>query len=314
MEAADNTASANIVVVGSLMVDHIIITNRLPEIDETYPANSYHQALGGKGANSAIATYRSCHKKPLAVEQRKTTSEAQSSDQTETETPVVNGLSGVEPGIEVQMVGAVGDDEHGAVFRNALADNGIDASGVRTVPGKRTAMTFITVMEESRDNRVLFVAGATEALLPEHFTKVEDFSSTGKPDLIISQLELSTKTVEQMLETAGAEGIDFLLNAAPASNILSEKYCYITHLIVNKTEAAILSGLDLADVKEENWGDMAQNFLAEGIQNVVITVSAEGAFYANKHGSGHVRAFKVHAIDPTGAGLVSSRQQLTRAI
>ena len=154
-------------------------------------------------------------------------------------------------------------------------------------------------MEESRENRVLFVAGAGEAFLPEDFTKVEHFSSTGKPDLIISQRELGTKTVEQMLETAGTAGVDVLLNAAPASHILAEKYCYITHLIVNKTEAAILSGLDLSDVKEENWEEMAQNFLAEGIQNVVITLSAEGAFYANKHGSGRVRAFKVKEIDPT---------------
>ena len=132
MEAAGNTASANIVVVGSLMVDHIIITNRLPEIDETYKANSYHQALGGKGANSAIATYRSCHKKPIVVEQRETEGDAQPSD--EKETPLVNGFSNDESGIEVRMVGAVGDDEHAPVFRKALADNGIDASGVRTVP------------------------------------------------------------------------------------------------------------------------------------------------------------------------------------
>ncbi len=49
--------SANIAVVGSLNIDHIVITNRLPDLGETYLANEYHNARGGKAANAAVSAY-----------------------------------------------------------------------------------------------------------------------------------------------------------------------------------------------------------------------------------------------------------------
>ena len=276
-------ASTTIAVIGSLNVDHIVITNRLPDPGETYAANSYHKALGGKGANSAIATFRSCHRKPTGGES-------------------IAGFISDGLNIDVRMIGAVGNDEYAIVFKNTFADNGIDTSGIRTIEGMTTGMAFITVEEDSRVNRILTVAGANGALSPEDFTQVEDLGNGIRPDLVVAQLEISTKTVEQMLDTAGKAEIDFLLNAGPASNILLELYPFITHLLVNETEAAILSGLDLDDVKEENWQEIAQGFLSEGVKNVVITLGAAGAYYANEQSSGHVPAFKIVPIDPTGAG------------
>ncbi|KAK5116322.1 hypothetical protein LTR85_009294 [Meristemomyces frigidus] len=280
-------APTNIAVIGSLMVDHIVITNRLPDRGETYPANSYHKALGGKGVNAAISAYRSCHNKPLEAEEAS------------------GAVEENELNINVRMIGAVGNDEYTTVFKEALESNRIDTTGIRTVDGKATAMTFIMVEEDSRNNRILSVAGATQALSPDDFTKVEDLGNGIRPDLVISQLEISTKAVEQILDTAGRAEIDVLLNAAPANNILSEKYRFITHLLVNETEAAILSGLDLDDLKEENWSDIAQGFLSEGVKNVVITLGEAGAFYANARASWHVPAFKIVPVDPTGAGQVT---------
>ena len=51
-------------IIGALNADLIMVTNRLPEEGESLLAESYYESLGGKGANSAIATYRACHKKP----------------------------------------------------------------------------------------------------------------------------------------------------------------------------------------------------------------------------------------------------------
>jgi ribokinase len=123
-----------------------------------------------------------------------------------------------------------------------------------------------------------------------------------RPDLIVTQLELELETIERILETAGKAGIKVLLNAAPAITILSELYRYVTHLIVNETEAAILSGREVHEVCKETWKEIAQEFLQEGIENVVITLDADGAFYANSDDSGHIPAFKIDPVDPTGAG------------
>jgi ribokinase len=78
-----------------------------------------------------------------------------------------------------------------------------------------------------------------------------------RPDLIVTQLELELETIERILETAGKAGIKVLLNAAPAITILSELYRYVTHLIVNETEAAILSGREVHEVCKETWKEIA---------------------------------------------------------
>ncbi len=105
-----------------------------------------------------------------------------------------------------------------------------------------------------------------------------------------------------MIETAGKAGIEFCLNAAPATPIGKRFYPYLTHLVVNESEAAIMSGRDRDEVNEETWPVIAQEFLNRGVINVVITLGAKGAFYANATGSGHCPAFNVKVKDTTGAG------------
>ncbi|KAH8706971.1 hypothetical protein GQ44DRAFT_831169 [Phaeosphaeriaceae sp. PMI808] len=51
-------------IIGGLDYDLIMIANRIPDGGESLLANEYLEALGGKGANSVIATYRTCHQKP----------------------------------------------------------------------------------------------------------------------------------------------------------------------------------------------------------------------------------------------------------
>jgi ribokinase len=54
-------------IIGGLDYDLIMIANRMPNGGESFLANEYLVAPDGKGANSAIATYRSCHKKPVDI-------------------------------------------------------------------------------------------------------------------------------------------------------------------------------------------------------------------------------------------------------
>lgn len=295
-------AAANITVIGSLNIDHIFFVDRLPKLGESYEAERYEKALGGKGANAAIAAYRSCHR------QSETNSEPGEKSGTD---------------IHVRMVGAVGDDFDGTWMRETLRNACVDESGVATVKGI-TGMTFIIVEEPeependeaTRDNRLIYTIGANASLQSSQFTKVEDLSSNGtRPDLIISQLEIARGTVEAILKTAHSAGIKVLLNAAPANDMRSEFYCYVTHLLVNETEAAMLYGCEITGVKKETWEEIATFFLEFGVENFVITLGAKGAFFATYKSkspdsddpreifSRKVDAFQVdEVVDPTGAG------------
>lgn len=122
---------ATITVIGSLNVDMVTVTSRVPNGGETLQAKSFETGWGGKGANQAVAAARTSRKQTAISE----------SD------------------IKVRMVGAVGDDVFGPQMIKSMADDGIDMSGVMTLSEQKTGVAVILV-EETGENRILFTAGA----------------------------------------------------------------------------------------------------------------------------------------------------------
>lgn len=122
----------SITVLGSLNVDMVTITPRVPRGGETLQATSFDTGWGGKGANQAVAAARlSRHK----------------------------GTSS-ESGVTVRMMGAVGDDVFGPQMIKSLASDGIDVSGIQILPDYKTGTAVILVEESSGENRILFTPGA----------------------------------------------------------------------------------------------------------------------------------------------------------
>lgn len=206
--------------------------------------------------------------------------------------------------IYVRMVGAVGDDKYAELFRNDLKKNGVDNSGLITIPRRPSSECFVIVEKYTGENRCLYALGATEAWKKEDFMKAENLAHGPRPDLVIAQMEIRKEVVQQMIETVSQAGIDFLLNVAPADPITICSYRYITHLIVNESEAAIMSGRDLKEVNQGTWPKIAQEFQYRGVKNVVITVGEKDAYYATTTDRDHILGYRVKVVDSTGAGWV----------
>ncbi|KAK4195221.1 putative ribokinase protein [Triangularia verruculosa] len=281
-----------ITIIGGLDVDLIMTTPRLPNPGESLPATQYTETLGGKGANSAIATYRSCHSNHPS-------------------SPSDDSIT-----INVKLIGTVGSDHHGPKFITKLAANGIDTSGILTIPNTPTSICVVIIETPTKENRCLFFPGATAAWKPSSFLTPLQLgggvcsSSSGSsgnqlPDLIIAQMELTTPVVETIIETAGKAAIPFCLNAAPAPSppgIADHLYRYLTHLIVNEHEAAaiISNNNNNQQVNKHTWKTIAQKLLNKGVKNVVITLGKQGAFYANNQESGRCPAYDCKRLLLTG--------------
>jgi ribokinase len=187
-------------------------------------------------------------------------------------------------GSSVQMIGCVGDDEHGAALVDALVSDGIDASGVVTHPTAPTGLAVITI-DDSAENTIVVSPGANQELKSEHLTS--DAISSAK--VLLAQLEVPIETVTAA--AAMATGI-VCLNPAPSQSLPSELLDRVDVLIPNRTELADLSGVDHLDV--------ARQIGFKG--TLIVTLGSEGAAIVQDGSVVRVAAPVIEAVDPTGAG------------
>lgn len=151
--------NGTIAVIGSLNVDFITRTPRVPAGGETLRVSSFDTGFGGKGANQAVACARL----------------SQNSDGT-----VPEGLN-----VTVSMVGAVGEDIFGSDFLNALQKDKIDTSHIEKISGGKTGTANIIVEEQTGENRILFFPGANYASGETVKDLVPDDA-----DVVVFQLEI----------------------------------------------------------------------------------------------------------------------------
>ncbi|MGA9039364.1 MAG: ribokinase [Terriglobales bacterium] len=116
-----------IVVVGSMNLDLVAATQRIPLRGETVAGASFHSFPGGKGANQAVAAAR---------------------------------LGGA-----VSLIGKVGEDAFGAQLKESLRESGVDTAAIGTVPGS-SGVALITT-DATGDNSITIVAGANAQLTCE---------------------------------------------------------------------------------------------------------------------------------------------------
>ena len=146
------------------------------------------------------------------------------------------------------MVGMVGDDAFGRDIRWPMISNGIDITDVWVKEGYKTGVAIIIVEENTGENRVLLSPNANHAFKHTRLNSIPGPT----PDLIVLQLEIPLDTVLKILEIAYENKIEVVFNPAPAQILPKEAYKAIRHLIVNETEAAILSEGAMLSVKKKS--------------------------------------------------------------
>lgn len=264
-------ARPRITILGSLNMDLVSYVPHHPLPGETLTSNGFSTSPGGKGANQAVA----CAKLSRSQD-----------------------LSGASA--DVCMVGAVGQDPYGKVLTDSLASYGVDVEGVRALEGKQTGLALIVVDEPSGQNRIILSPEANHTLRPVDFASLP----SPTPDLLIMQLEIPLDTVLQALESARAAGVPVLLNPAPAQELPPAAYHDLAHLVVNETEAALLSGLGERDLEsEQGVRDAARLFIGRGCRVVIVTLGARGVYFATSDGAaGLLPACETDVVDTTAAG------------
>jgi ribokinase len=201
-------------------------------------------------------------------------------------------------GADVMMVTRVGDDVFADNTIRNLASFGVDTRHVEKIAGRSSGVAPIFV-EQSGENSILIVKGANADLLPAEVDKAaSDLKQCG---LILMQMEVPVETVYHTIELAAKNGIETILNPAPAAADLDpERIRQVTFLVPNESELALLSGLPTDT--DDDIVTAARSLIARGIRTVIVTLGGRGARMITATEIVNIAPVKVTPKDTTGAG------------
>ena len=200
-------------------------------------------------------------------------------------------------GASVAMVAKVGSDLFGPATIKNFQAQGIDASHVRIAEGVSSGVAPIFV-EPGGQNRIIVVKGANDTLSRQDIDAAAPLLQ--KADTIVMQFEIPLATVYHAIRFAESAGIRCIVNPAPAQPVDFEQLRGADYFIPNESEAELISGMPVHSVDDAK--KCASLLLQQGLQRVVLTLGERGSLLAGPEGTELIPAFKVDAIDTTGAG------------
>lgn len=200
-------------------------------------------------------------------------------------------------GGDVKFVAKVGDDMFGNRSLEGYSRDNIDTSNIIKDGATPSGVALITV-DEKGENCIVVAPGANNMLTCADIDAVGDIIRGA--DYLLMQLEIPMEVIEYAAAIASEAGVKVILNPAPAAE-LSEGLLKKLYMITpNRSESRMLTGVAISDW--ESAEKAADNLIAKGVENVVITLGSMGSFIKNHVVKESVPALKVDAVDTTAAG------------
>ncbi len=142
-----------VAVIGSLNMDLVIKTARMPQVGETMKGINFIVNPGGKGANQAVAVGR---------------------------------LAG-----EVYMTGCVGNDNHGQSLIASLKESGVKTDYIQKIDNVTTGVAVIIVYEDG-NNSIILHGGANDCVNKEVLQSAEQLIIQSDYVLLQLEIPLAT--------------------------------------------------------------------------------------------------------------------------
>lgn len=276
----------DVLVCGSLHLDIVVQSPRLPALDETAVGSAWHYVYGGKGRNQAAGAAAG--------------------------------------GARVAMIGRVGRDGFGEQLLASLDQAGVNRSEVQADAAAGSGMS-VAIVDANGDYGAVIVSGANLATDPASLAGA--VARLGGAPVLVLQNEVPEAVNLAAARAVRAAGGQTILNAAPARPAGDELLACVDVLVVNRVEAAQLSGLtvDGPAAAAEAGRRLAQGGRAAvvtlggdglvlvGPDGTVETIAAEKVEVATTHGAGDCFVGTLAARLAQGAGLTSACRQANAA-
>lgn len=255
-----SSAGGMVAVFGSLNADLTVRVDRFPEPGETLKGSELVTAPGGKSSNQAVAA--------------------------------------AWLGSSVRLVGAVGDDAHGAFLLEKAEEARVDVSQVRRDADHATGSAMI-VVDDAGENTIIVSPGANGG----HSAQSAGEIDVAGADILCLCLEVPLPAVEAAAEQGAQAGAQVVLNLSPYAEVPETLLRNTDVLLVNQSEAEFVVGGEVAG----DWSATLDRLSDLGVDRAVVTLGADGAMVLDGTASGDDRVVavdspEVDAVDTTGCG------------
>ena len=189
-------------------------------------------------------------------------------------------------GGDVTMVMKLGRDSLAEVPLAAMREAGLPTDYVFYHDTASTGVSLISVDEGTSQNEIVIVPGACAT-----FTAQDVAAAAARicdSAYLLLQLEINQDANEAVARLAKEHGVRVILNTG-------------VYLVTpNEVEAEALTGIAVKD--QQSADRAAQVLFAKGVQNVLITLGSRGVYLNTAGRSEIIPAYRVEAVDTTGAG------------
>lgn len=212
-------------------------------------------------------------------------------------------------GSKAAFAGGVGKDLFGDFILRALESEGVDTSGVlRFDPPTRTSLAFVEIGDDGDRSFTFYRSdpASDELFSPEGISR----------DLISGASFVNFGSIPLLKDPARAA----IHHAAKLAREMDVPVAFDVNLrehlwpSLDAARETVDPLLDLSTVVKmghdelepmlgtSNMEEAATLLMDRGATLVLVSLGAEGAFYATREFSGSLPAFEVESVDPTGAG------------
>jgi len=201
-------------------------------------------------------------------------------------------------GADVTFVSKVGRDSFANVLLDTMDELKMPKEQILYSEERETGIALILVDENSSQNEIMVVPGACDTITKEEVCGIEELIK--ESEYVLLQLEVNQDANELVMDLAKKHGCKVIVNTAPYAPVTDEFLSKAYMVTPNEVEAEELTGVPVTDLKSAKKA--ALYFKERGVEVVVITLGSKGVFISAGGREEIIPAFKVEALDTTGAG------------
>lgn len=194
-------------------------------------------------------------------------------------------------GADVYMIACLGTDVYNKMTVDNLNNNNVNTDYIQTVDGS-SGVAPIWV-DKTGQNRIIVIPGANNLI--DGDVAINSLDNIGSLDVLVGQFEIPLEVNEKVFEYANNNGVQTVLNPAPAGTI-SEK-------LLNNTSWFIPNEVEFEEMLGEPFNEKALlQHSTEVKPEIIVTLGEKGCAEVSDGKVYIHQAKKVTAVDTTGAG------------